>query len=395
MNRFPDDSTTVDRVIEVLDRAMRRDRRNGTLLRIYANYTLKAGMLEESMNATIEAEPLVKSGGLLTLQAAKAMLAEGAVDLARRGFQQVMDWNPAPDNGFAEQAELGLGLCFETLAQYEEAKASYLSFIDKHPQSNAVEEARLRVADILLNRDRNAAEALTMFKGIWIRGRGEQKIEAGLKVGDCHAYMKEFDQAINAWGEVVTMGFREMTEESAEALLRIGRANLWRDSTAAALAALDSIMNGSTINTAFNDAVLYSTMLNEGGFYRAVRTFAEGDYALFSNDNEKAAEDFSIAAGMLKSGQMAEWSRFQQATALRQAGKPQEAIAVLDTFIVNYPESVNLDRAKYTQAVIRVDDLGDQDAALQQLNKFLIEHPRSLYLEQARRKARIISNRIS
>jgi len=191
------------------------------------------------------------------------------------------------------------------------------------------------------------------------------------------------------------MGHGEISEEPAKALLRIGRANLWRDSTAAALTALDSIMNSSPLNTVFNDAVLYSTMLNEGGFYRAVRTLADGDYALFRHDNDKAAEDFSIAAGMLKSGQMAEWARFQQAIALRQANRPDAAIAVLDTFITDYPESVNLDRAKYIQAVIKVDDMGDQSGALEQLNKFLIEHPRSLYLEQARRKARIISNRIS
>ena len=116
---------------------------------------------------------------------------------------------------------------------------------------------------------------------------------------------------------------------------------------------------------------------------------------LFRQENEKAAESFSIAAGMLKFGQIAEWSRFQQALALRQAGRPDAAIAVLDTFIVNHSESVNLDRAKYTQAIIRADDLGDLEGALDQLQQFLIEHPRSLYLEQVRRKARIISNQVS
>lgn len=395
MNRFPDDSTVVDKVLEVLDKAIRKDRQNGSLLRIYANYTLKAGLLEESLTATIEADPLIKGGGMLVLQAAQSMLKENAVDLARRGFQQVIDWNPPANSGMAEQAELGLGNCFEALGQYEEAKTAYTAFIANHPQSNEQEEARYRVANILLNQERNAAEALTMFKGIWIRGRGAQKVIAGVRIGDCHAWMQEFDQAISAWGEVVALSRKEMSPEAAEAMLRIARANIWRDSTNAALTALDSVMNGNTMNSAFNDAIMYSAMLEEGGFYRAVRSFAEGDYALFMQQNEQAAEDFSVAAGLLKYGKMAEWSRFQQAIALRQAGQPEAAISVLDTFITNYPESVDLDRAEYTQAVIRADDLKDMQGALDRLQKFLIEHPRSLYLEQARRKARIISNQVS
>jgi outer membrane protein assembly factor BamD (BamD/ComL family) len=92
---------------------------------------------------------------------------------------------------------------------------------------------------------------------------------------------------------------------------------------------------------------------------------------------------------------MAEWARFSQAVALRSAAQPLLAIAVLDTFLQNYPESVDLDRAKYTQAVIRMEDLHDHATALKEFQQFLIDHPRSMYLEQARRKARILTNKVS
>jgi tetratricopeptide (TPR) repeat protein len=395
MNRFPDDSTVVEKVMKVLERAIRSDRKNGTLLRVYAAYTLKAGLLEESLTATIEADPLTQSGGMLVLKAAQSMLKEGAVDLARRGFEQVLAWGPPANTGLSEQAKLGQGGCYEALGQYAEARAVYASFIDSHPQSSQLEEARFRIADILLTVDRDAAEALTMFKGIWIRGRGEQKITAGVRIGDCHAWMGEYDAAISSWQQVVTLGRNKVTEDAANAYLRIARANLWRDSTDAAMAALDSILEGNTVNSAFNDAILYSSLVDAGGFYRAVRAFADGDYALFRNDNEAAAASFAEAAGMLQYGKLAEWSRFQQALALRHGGQPQAAIAVLDTFIADFPGSVDLDRAEYTQALIRVEDLGDAEGALEQLQKFLIQHPRSMYLEQVRRKARIISGRVS
>jgi TolA-binding protein len=186
-----------------------------------------------------------------------------------------------------------------------------------------------------------------------------------------------------------------INEDGASALLRIARANLWRDSVSAAHTALDSIQDAATSNTAFNDAILYTALLDEGGVYRAARAFAEGDYASFRHEDSLAAVRFSESADLVKSGRLAEWARFLQALALRSAGKPQLAIAVLDTFLQNYPESVDLDRAKYIQALIRMEDLHDNATALQEFQQFLIDHPRSIYLEQARRKARILANRVS
>ena len=393
LNQFPDDSTIAEKVSATLKKAVQRDRKNGTLWRLYAGYLLKAGDLNEFLNATITADSLTDGNGAQVLQAAQSLLNEGMIDLARRGFQRLLAWKASPQ--VTARAELGLGLCLESLGQWSDAKHSYEAFVDKNPRLKEVDEARLRIADILLQHERNPQDALTIYTSLWTRGAGFPRAPVGLRIGDAQAWMGHYDQAISAWSDVVQLYGAQINEDAATALLRIARANFWRDSVSAAYVALDSIQSSPTGNTAFNDAVLYSALLDEQGFYRAVRAFAEADYATFRHEDSLAAVRFEESANLLKSGRMAEWARFSQALALRNAGRSLLAIAVLDTFLQNYPESVDLDRAKYTQALIRMEDLHDNATALKELQQFLIDHPRSMYLEQARRKARLLTNKVS
>lgn len=393
LNQFPDDLTVVEKVSAVLKKAVQRDRKNGTLWRLYAGYLLKAGDLEEALNATIAADSLTDGGGTLVLANSQTLLDEGAVELARRGFKKVLAWKPPVD--VAARADLGLGRCSEATGHWAEAKHAYESFIDKNPKLKEVDEARFRIGEILLAHEQNPAEALTIFRGLWTKSGPVPRALVGLRIGDAHAWMGEYDSAIQAWSDVVKLGMPAVSEDGGTALLRIARANIWRDSVSQAFAALDSIQAAATSNTAFNDAVMYSALLDEQGVYRAVRAFAEGDYASFKHADSLAAVRFEESANLLKSGKLAEWARFAQALALRGSGKPQLAIAVLDTFIQSYPESVDLDRAKYVKAVIRMEDLQENTVALEEFQKFLMDHPRSIYLEQARRKARILTNRVS
>jgi tetratricopeptide (TPR) repeat protein len=393
LNQFPDDSAVVEKVSGVLKKAVQKDRKNGILWRLYAGYLLKAADLEEALSATIAADSLTDGGGTLVLATSQTLLDEGAVELARRGFQKVLAWKPPID--VSARAELGLGRCFEAAGQWAEAKQAYTSFMDKNPKLKEVDEAQFRIGEILLQHEHNPADALTIFRGLWQKGGTVPRAQVGMRIGDAHAWMGEYENAISAWSNVVKLGGGTVNEDGATALLRMARANIWRDSVSQAYTALDSIQDAATSNTAFNDAVLYSALLDEQGVYRAVRAFAEGDYASFRRDDSVAAVRFDESANLLKSGKLAEWARFSEALALRSDGRPQVAIAVLDTFIQNYPESVDLDRAKYTQAVIRMEDLKDNSGALTELQQFLIDHPRSIYLEQARRRARILTNKVS
>lgn len=391
--RFPDDTTVQATVLTTLESAIKRDKKKPTLWRIYAGFASKSGNLETSLNATIAADSLTERDGTILLSAAQQMLAEGEIALARRGFEKVLSWKP--DDMIAERADLGLAQCHEAQGEFDLAKAGYEKFLSGRPGSAEVEEAKFRIAEILLTHDNKPAEALTAYAGISQRAKGALRQRAALRIGDAHAYLGEYDAAIEAWNGVIGQGRVEISDDVTESLLRIARANLWRDSTELADKALEKILAGSTQNVSFNDAILYQALLSGGGFHGAMRAFADADYATFRNDHVTAAKKYAEAASMLRYGRLAEWSRVSEAEALRLSGKPQEAIAALDTFVVNFPESIDLPKAKYLQAVITLEDLKQEDRALEMLEDYLIDYPRSLYLEQARRKARVLANKIS
>ena len=393
LDMFPDDSTITPKVNAVLRKAVQRDRKNIILWRMIAGYAHKVGRPDESLDATIAADSLSHGGGTQVLSEALQFLNEKDVAVARRGLQTILSWKPSA--GVAARAELGLASCLETLNQWADAKRAYESFISMHPNAAEVDEARYHVAEILLHYEHNPTDALVMYSGLSQRATVVPRPQIGLRIGDCHAFMHEFDAAVAAWSDVVRMTGTSMNEDATQALLRIAHADLWRDSVNTALAILDSVQTGSPMNSGFNEAVLYSGILGEGGFAGAVRLFADGDYAEFCNQDSIAAVRFDSSAALLKTGKMAEWARYSEALSLRAAKQPQRAIAVLDTFVANYAESVDLDRAEYTRAVIRMEDLHDDKTALSELQNFLAEHPRSIYLEEARKKARMLAGKVS
>jgi tetratricopeptide (TPR) repeat protein len=394
LQQFPDDSTVQQKVLTELKKSVQKDRKNATYWKLYAGYALKVGDLPTSLDATITADSLSGSGGQLLIVNAQTLLDEGDVAAARKGFQRVLNWKVQPD--IMARAELGLGRCLESLGKWGEAKTAYETFIRNHQNFREVDEAKFRIADLELSHEHNPGEALTLFKELWNRAQpGGARAPIGLKIGDSHARMQEYQPAIDAWGEVVKLGGQVITEDGAQALLRMARANFWRDSLSLAFKCVDSISGGNVANTAFNDAVKLSALLDEGGVYRAQRAFAEADYATFRGEDSLAAARYAESAELVKSGKLAEYCRFQEALSLRKAGAYTSAVAVLDTFIVNYASSVDLDLAKYTRALIKMEDLKDLAGAKQEFEQFLVDHPRSLYLEQARRKARILANRVS
>ena len=391
LNQYPDDPEVADKVSAVLNRAAKADRKNPVPWKLLSGYALKTGNFEESLRAAIVADSLSGRDGTLTLISAEQVLNDGEANVARQGYQRVLAWKPAPE--IAAMAELGLGRCSEILGQWAEAKRAYENFVARYPRSRESDEARARVAEILLERERNPQAALELLSAL-AAGAVVSHSRVVLRMGDCYAWMADFNAAIRAWGEIARPGGAG-AEEMAQALLRMARANLWRDSTNTAGLLLDSITTLSPATTAFNDAVLYGALLEEGGFHGATRAFADGDFASFRGDDSTAALKFAQAADLVKEGRLAEWARYAQAVALRRSGQPRAAIAVLDTFIVHYGASVDLDRAQYTRAIIRTEDLHDDKTALAELEQFLLDHPRSLYLEPARRKARILQARAS
>ncbi|MBM3325179.1 MAG: tetratricopeptide repeat protein, partial [Calditrichaeota bacterium] len=389
LSRFPDDSTVHAEVRGALERAIREQKRDLNLRRLFAGYLFRSRDFAAAYAQTVAMDSLAGRKGEEVLPFARKLLKEDEIALASQAFSWVLKQNPPLS--VRMEAELGLADCLLLLEKYAEAKAAYEAFVQTYPQAQETVVARFHIATITLRHERRPEEALSQFRTI---ERGSKVLSASkvqLHIGDCLVWMERIPEAIDIWKKIAktTRGEEDIV---GEANLRIGRAHLWMDSLTLASGVFDSMMTmGDFASRSFNDAVQYGNLLLEGGTSEAMRTFAKGDLALFCEEPAKAAGEFERVADLARRGRLAEWGRYLQAVSSRKAGEPLTAAQVLEKFIMDFPQSRDLDKAIFLLAEVQEEDLRDEAAARANYEKILTDFPQSTYLEQARKRARALA----
>ncbi|MFH1010405.1 MAG: tetratricopeptide repeat protein, partial [bacterium] len=385
LSRFPDDSAVHAEVRGSLERAIREQKRDLNLRRLFAGYLFRIRNFVASYEQTVAIDSLAERKGEEVLPFARKLLKEDEIALASRAFSWVL--KQEPPLSVRLEAELGLADCLLLLEKYAEAKAAYEAFVQAYPQAVEAVEARFRIAIITLRHERRPAEALSQLRTIEKGSKTLSASKVQLHIGDCLVWMERIPEAIEIWRKIARTT-RSEEDISGEAGLRIGRAHLWVDSLVLASGVFDSMMTmGDFASRSFNDAVQYGNLLLEGGSSEAMHTFAKGDLALFREEPAKAAAQFERVADLAKRGRLAEWGRYLQAVSLRKAAEPLTATQVLEKFIVDFPQSRDIDRTIFLLAEVQEEDLHDEAAARANYEKILTDFPQSTYLEQARKRA--------
>ncbi len=387
--RFPDDSMVYREVTETLTRAVQEQKKALNLRRLYAGYLFKISDFAASHEQTVVIDSMADRHGEEILSLAAKLLREEEISLASNAFSRVLSRNPTLSTRLA--AELGLANCLLQLQKYAEAKVAYETFIQAHPQAPEADEARFHIAAITLRHERRPEDALKQLQAIEKGSKTFPTARIQLNIGDCLVWMNRIPEAVEIWRGVASRRGKGLEEFSAAATLRIARAYFWLDSLTHAGAVLDSMMEGDLASRSFNDAMSYSNLLLEGGQGTAIQAFAQGDLLLFQEEPEKAAAQFERVAELARRGRMAEWGRYLQAVSLRKAGQPVNAAQVLEKFIVDFPQSRDLDQAIFLLAQVQEEDLHDEAAARANYEKILTDLPESTYLEQARKRARALA----
>jgi outer membrane protein assembly factor BamD (BamD/ComL family) len=387
--RFPDDSMVHREVKATLARAVQEQKRALNLRRLFAGYLFKSSDFAASYDQIVVIDSMADAHGEEILSLAAKLLREENISLASQAFSRVLSRDPALSTRL--KAELGLADCLLQLQKYAEAKAAYETFVQAHPQAPEADEARFHIAAITLRHERHPDEALKLLQAIEKGSKALPAARIQLNIGDCLVWMNQIPEAIEVWRKVTSGREKGAEEFGAEATLRIARAYFWLDSLTHAGDVLDSMMEGDLASRCFNDAMQYSNLLLEGGQSGALRAFAQGDLLLFQEEPDKAAEQFERVADLARRGRMAEWGRYLQALSLRKAGEPLTAAQVLEKFIVDFPQSRDLDQAIYLLAQVQEEDLHDEAAARVNYEKILTNLPESTYLEQARKRARALT----
>jgi TolA-binding protein len=389
--RFPDDSSVHAEVKAELERAVREQKRDINLRRLFAGYLFRIRDFGTAYEQTIVVDSLGESHGEEALNFAHKLLQEDEVALSSQAFSWIL--KQQPPLSIRVEAELGLADCLLLLGKYAEAKAAYETFVQTYPDAAEAVEARFHIANITLRQERRPEEALAQFRAIEKGGKTLPSAEVKLNIGDCLVWMDKIPDAIAVW-QTIAKPVRGQEDISGEAGLRIARAYFWMDSSTLANAVLDSMLMGDVASRSFNDAVQYGNLLLEGGSSEAMRTFAKGDLALFREEPAEAAQQFGRVADLAQRGKLAESGRYLQAVSLRQAGQPENAAQVLEKFVVDFPQSQDLDQAIYLLAQVQEEDLHDEAAARANYEKILTDFPESSYLEHARKHARALTKEL-
>lgn len=385
--RFPDDSAVHAEVSATLARTVRKQKRDINLRRLFAGYLFKIRDFAACYDQIVVVDSLADRHGAEILGLASKLLKEGQTHLASHAFSRVL--TREPELGMRLQAELGMADCLLRLGKPGDAKAAYEAFVEAHSQTPEVTRARFRIATITLKHERRPEDALAKLHAIETGGKGVSASEVQLKMGDCLVWLDRTPEAIEVWQQVARRE-RKAEDLRAEASLRVARAHFWMDSLRLANAVLDSILKGDLASRCYNDAVHYRNLLTEGAHSEALRAFGQGDLFLFREEPGKAAEQFERTGKLARRGRLAEWGRYLQAVALRRADEGEAAAEVLGSFIADFPESRDVDRAIFLLAQVQEEDLLDVAAARASYEKILADFPESTYLEQARKRARAL-----
>ena len=108
---LPDDSATVQQVLEVLSSKTEADPQNVQFLQLKANYYLRHTRYESAFQSFIDLDKVVNAGGMRVLQLANALFQQGAYFVAARAYNYVIENYPANDQ--IGTAEFGLAHSYE------------------------------------------------------------------------------------------------------------------------------------------------------------------------------------------------------------------------------------------------------------------------------------------
>ncbi len=84
------------------------------------------------------------------------------------------------------------------------------------------------------------------------------------------------------------------------------------------------------------------------------------------------------------SGSVVEEAYFLEVRVLREQAQPKQALAVLDSLVVRFPDSPNHPRALYVKAGVLLDDIRDENLWRRVLEELVVGHPGSSYAVVAR-----------
>jgi cellulose synthase operon protein C len=408
LSRFMEDPQALQAGIAAAEQGVRREPSNRAIRELLAWFYLEAGDYRKALEINREIDRLGQESGRVLLLFAQSAVDAGAYDIAAEAFAEVVSIYPdspaAPDAQFnlalmnerwaAETGEQAVDASGERVAapHYERALEGYRIFMQQYPSHEYFPEALRRTGVLQQDVFRNYSEARATLQEVIRRyPMTEAAHTSELQMGRIQLLDNQFSLAKQTFSDLIDrLGVGSLADQARYELALVHFYEGEFDAARALTEELNQDLSGLTANDAIELKVLLLENTGPDSLSTPLRTYAR---AHLLDRQHRAEQAITVLDSLLQqygNHSLADESRFLRARALRNAGRPEEAVAAFLELPLMHPASFLADRSLFLAAETQEKDMDDPAAAVETYTKLLTDYPGTLYAADARARIRVL-----
>ncbi|MBU3742855.1 MAG: hypothetical protein FGM24_11345 [Candidatus Kapabacteria bacterium] len=348
-----------------------------------------------ALSITIDIDKRTKALGQEALNFGDAARKEGAYDVALQAYEYVLSIAPNEQRRLTAIYSYArtLDVKFRSGKAFDRDDAQriidrYAAIVRDYPTnwyaSNALYQMALLELDVLKNIDagRDHLQRLTnQFAG------SPAAAEGAIRLAQLYIGLEKFDIADQMLRTLQRTTSSETQPQRDLAMVIRGDLAAWRDrlDSAQMLYAEVAAKPGSTAANDALDRLLLLQLAEQDSV--AVAELRSADKLRATNKPDLAAQAYVRAAANARDAELRDRCRFAAAEQYVAMNQDSAALPILESLLVDIPDSIFGDRALWLKADIAVRRK-DTSAAIDALTILLVQYPRSILLPDARERLR-------
>lgn len=416
---FPNDSTTVSQVLNVLSRSVGVQPNNIQYHQLIANFCLRNALYEISFRHYIELDKLTSGDGNQVFQFANLVFQQEEYSEAINAYDYVIKHYSANPQIF--DAEFRLALSYEksgiilkskfaredknSIRDSQDSGSNYLliaikhyqQIINKNPGLKWIQNAFYRIGEIQFYQLYDNDEALRVYTSAYTL---DPKNTTGrfsiLRIGDCYVARGDLKEAWETYRLALTSDESQKDAVYYQARLKMAEVRFYEGHIRETKVLVDSLLLAQvpSNNVIYNDILTLSMFLEEHSNQDslAVVHYARGEALVKQHHLSEAVNLYTAILKEFSDQPLADDCLFRIGELEVQMGNPEEGIKQFQALLERHPESYLTDRALKRIGEIYANNLHRPKEAQQTFEMFLVRYPKSIFLDDIREEIRRIQH---
>jgi len=400
---YAEDSTAVDQMVTALEERIQRNPRNALWHRLLAGVYLRTRnypsafeeykILELLPGLGVEPRDSAVEGAELFSFAEQA-LEEGAHPHAEEAYRHLI--TKYPNSPYAIRAQLGLARSYERQGAHSKALAAYDELMTRYPKSPWAPEALFQIGEIRFNALFDLDGARAAYGAVMERfPSSPRRFDAMLRIGDALIAQGRTEKAEEWYQKPLEDPALRDQNIKDEASYRLAELYFLMGDFAKALEPLHQILKGPSAASGLesklaNDALELAMFIeeNRGQYEEPLRHYAQCLQWEKQRQLEKAVSGLQRLIEEHRDAPLVDDALLKLGELETQLGRYQQAIAVYQKLIQDYPESIHRDGAQKRIGEVYEIGLKDSKKAVEAYELVLVNYPQSLSVEEVRKRIR-------